>query len=173
MQDIFILRHAQAEDLTNGDLKNDFDRNLTEDGIKKTTKLSSLFNELEENVDLVLTSPYIRAKETAKLFISNLNPKPELKIVDFLGSGASCKEIAKGLLPYISLTKIVIVGHAPDLEIFLGRLIGAERIKLKKGALGKVILSNSIELSGELEWLITPRLIKKFKIKKIETSPVT
>lgn len=173
MQDIFILRHAQAEDLTSSDLKNDFDRNLTEEGIKKTTKLSLLINELEENIDVVLSSPYIRAKETAKLFISNLSPKPELKIVDFLGSGVSCKEIAKGLLPYISLTKIVIVGHAPDLEIFLGKLIGAERIKLKKGALAKVVLNNSIELSGELEWLITPKLIKKLKVKKPENSPVT
>lgn len=166
MEEIFILRHSEAEDLSEGKEISDFDRKLTEDGIKKTKKLSSFFYNLNEGVDLILASPYIRTKETAEIFVSNLDPKVEIKTVDFLRSGSSLKEIAKGLLPYVSLKKIVLVGHAPDLEIFLGKLIGAERIRLKKGSLAKVSLNNSIELVGELKWLITPRLIKEVKTKE-------
>ena len=165
MEAIFILRHGKAEDLTESETKTDFDRKLTEDGKTKTKKLSLFFNKLEENIDLVLSSPYIRAKETAEIFVSNLDPKPELKIVDFLSSGVSSKEISKGLADYFSHNKILIVGHAPDLEIFLGRLIGAENIMLKKGALAKVSLSG-INLSGDLEWLVTSAIIKKFKLKE-------
>lgn len=164
MQEIFILRHAQAEDLKPN--QTDFDRVLTEDGKAKTKKLSLFFNELEDGLDLVLSSPYLRAKETAELFVSSLEKRPELKLVDFLSSGSSSKEIAKGLLPYSSLNKILLVGHAPDLEIFLGKLINAERITLKKGALAKVVLENSIELSGNLIWLVTSKIIKKFKLKE-------
>lgn len=162
MQEIFILRHGQAEDLQECQTKVDFDRKLTEDGKEKTIKLSLLFNELEENLDLVLSSPYKRAKETAELFVSNLIQKPEIKLVDFLSSGVSIKEIVEGLLLYMSFKKVALVGHAPDLEIFLARLIAASRIKLKKGALAKVILNNDIELNGELQWLITPRFLKIF-----------
>lgn len=165
MQEIFILRHAQAEELNKVQVKEDFERNLTEEGIERTKKLSILFDKLEEAPDLVLSSPYLRAKTTAELFVNSLNPKPEIKVVDFLSSGTSCKDIAKGLLPFFSHNKIVLVGHAPDLETFLAKLIGADRIKLKKGAIAKVSLNNSIELSGELEWLITSKIVKKLKVK--------
>ena len=174
MQEIFILRHAHAEDLSETQSKVDFDRKLTPEGIEKAKKLSEFFNTLEVKLDIVLSSPYLRAKETAAHFIGSLEDgnKPEIKLVDFLSSGVSVNEIAKGLLPYFSMDKIALVGHAPDLELFLGKLIGAgmAKIKLKKGSIAKVILSNSLELSGELEWLITPKVLKRLKIKKKATS---
>lgn len=166
METIFILRHGLAEDLNDKQIKSDFDRNLTEEGKEKTQNLSLLFNKLKEEVDVVLSSPYNRSKQTAEIFVNSLSPKPILKIVDFLSCGASSKDIARGLLPYSSKSKIVLVGHAPDLEMFLGKLIGASRIKLKKGALAKINLNNSIELAGELEWLITSKIVKKNKTKE-------
>ena len=163
MQEIYILRHGHAQKADNG--LNDFDRALTEEGVEKITKLSSFFNKLDANLEIILSSPYLRAKQTAEVFVSNLTPKPELKIVDFLGCGASCKEISRGLMDYSSNKNALLVGHSPDLEIFLGKLIGADRIVLKKGALAKVNFGNNIELSGELEWLVIPKLIGKAKVK--------
>ncbi|MBI2996020.1 MAG: histidine phosphatase family protein [Candidatus Melainabacteria bacterium] len=156
MHEIFILRHGHAEDTSQ---KGDFYRKLIKEGKEKVKKLGLFFNNLNEELNLVLTSPLIRAKETAEIFINNIQPKPNLKTVDFLSCGASSTEIVRGLLPFSQVNKILLIGHAPDLENFLGRLIGAKNIKLKKGALAKVILNNGIELSGELEWLIIPKLI--------------
>ncbi len=172
MNEIFILRHGKAEDIHETQSKNDFDRRLTEEGQKKTNKLGLFFNSLEENVDLVLSSPYLRAKETAEIFVRNLDPKPDLKIVDFLSCGNASKEIAKGLSEHIIKNKVVLIGHAPDLELFLKNLIGSSDIKLKKGSLAKVILKNHLTLSGELEWLITPSILKNYKLKK-EPQPKT
>lgn len=169
MEEIFILRHAHAEDITEGQpAGNDFDRKLTEEGIEKTKKLSNFFKRLKEETDIILSSPYRRAKETAEIFANNLGTTIALKTADFLSSGASSKDIVKGLLPYSSYKKILLVGHAPDLEHFLGKLIGAERIKLKKTSMAKVSLSNNIELSGELIWLITPKIASKIKVKDIK-----
>lgn len=162
MQEIYILRHGHAIDLQDSS-SNDFDRYLTDDGKKKIKKLADLFNNPDFGIEIILSSPYIRAKETAEIFIGKLDKKPEFKIVDFLSSGASVGEISKGLMHYSLYKSVLIVGHSPDLEIFLGRLIGAENIKLKKGALAKVKLDNSVELAGELEWLIIPKLLKKLK----------
>lgn len=166
MEEIFILRHSDAEDIDEKLEKNDFERKLTEEGIKKIKKIGLFVNALNEEIDLVLSSPLIRAKETARIFVDSLSEKPELNIVDFLSSGASSKDISKGLLNYVNYKKIVLVGHSPDLEIFTGKLIGASHIGLKKAAIAKVRLNNNLELSGELEWLITPKLLKKFKLKE-------
>lgn len=164
MENLYILRHSNAEDLNENHKNGDFDRRLTEEGIKKTKRISSLFNKGKILLDCVLTSPYLRAKETAEHFVANLDTKPPLKEVDFLSAGASVKEISMGLISeYMKENNVLIVGHAPDLEIFLGKLVGAQNIKLKKGAIGKVVLNNSVELYGELEWLVTPKLTKCFK----------
>ena len=169
MEEIFILRHSDAEDVDGKTVKNDFERKLTDEGIKKAKKISLFFNALNEEIDLVLSSPLIRAKETAEIFTNNITPRPKLKTVDFLSSGASCKDIVKGLLLYSSHKKVVLVGHSPDLEIFLGKLISADHINLKKTTIAKVILNNNFELSGKLEWLITPKIVKKFKLKEQAT----
>lgn len=161
MEEIYILRHGEAEDINDTLTKNDFDRRLVEEGKTKTKNISLLFNKLEKEVDIVLSSPYLRAKETAEVFVTNLNTSCTLKTVDFLACGASCNEIAKALQPFSSYKKVLLVGHAPDLELFLGKLIGSKRIKLKKSALAKVILNNTIEISGELEWLVTPKIANK------------
>lgn len=164
MEEVFILRHGHAEDLH--EAKDDFNRKLTDEGKLKIARLSTFLNSIGEEIELVLSSPYLRTKETTEIFTNNLDYKPKVQIEDFLSLGASSKDIAKGLLRFSSYKKILIVGHAPDLEAFLGNLIGATRIKLKKGALAKVILNNQIEFAGELEWLIAPRLLKKSKEKK-------
>ncbi len=165
MQNIFILRHGHAEELDQVQQKNDFDRKLTEEGIDKVTKLASFLNKMEENIELILTSPLVRAKETATIMSKILVPKPDMKVVEFLTSGVSVKEIAKGLMTFNSLNNVLLVGHAPDLEIFLGKLINAERIKLKKSALAKVALNEGVELAGDLIWLVVPKVVKKLKQK--------
>lgn len=166
MEEIYILRHGKAEEINESQSKSDFDRKLTEEGKIKTKKLGSLINKIEKELEIILTSPFLRAKETAEIIASSLENKAELKTVDFLSSGTSLQEISKGLISeYSNHKKLMIVGHAPDLEIFLGKLIGAKQIKLKKGALAKVVLNGSIDLSGELEWLITAKLVKDLKNK--------
>ena len=164
MKEIFVLRHGKAEDISQCHSKIDFDRKLIEEGKLKATKLGKFLNKVDGDINIVISSPYLRAKETAEIIVNLFDKKPELKIEDFLSSGVSIQEISRGILDkYSEKDKILIVGHAPDLEIFLGKLIGAKSIMLKKGAIAKVILNSSIELSGELVWLITSKVIKDVK----------
>ena len=166
MLELFLLRHGQAEELGRNNDKTDFDRKLTEEGIEKITRVGIFFNNLGEKTDLFLVSPYIRAKETAEVFLNCLELKPPSEVVDFLACGSSSAEIARGLSKYIKYESVILVGHCPDLEVLLCKLIGAENITLKKGSMAKITLNNGIELSGSLEWLITPKLVKKIKSKK-------
>lgn len=158
MDNIFILRHGIAEDPSLD--QKDSDRKLTPEGIKKTKRLSEFFNASGEQLDLIIHSPYVRTTQTAEIFLEGLDQKPEIKIGEFLASGASSREIAKGLIPCNGLKNVLIVGHAPDLGFFIGELIDADGIRMKKGALAKVVLENSIELAGELEYLVTSKVVR-------------
>ena len=164
MKEIFVLRHGNAEDINECQSKSDFDRKLTEEGKDKIAKLGKFLNKIDSNIDIVITSPFLRAKETAEIVVNSLDKKPELKIEDFLSPGVSVQEISRGILDkYSKKDKILIVGHAPDLGIFIGKLIGAKNIILKKGALAKIVLNDSIELNGELVWLVTNKVINSIK----------
>ena len=165
MLKLFILRHGHAEEITKNSNLTDFDRQLTEEGIEKISRIGIFFNNLNEELDLILVSPYIRAKQTAEVFINNLQLKPANEIVDFLACGSSSFEIARGLSKYSQYENVLLIGHCPDLEVLICKLIGAERITIKKGTLAKIKLNNGIEFSGSLEWLVTPKLVKKTKIK--------
>lgn len=166
MQNIFILRHGHAQELDQVQSKLDFDRSLTDEGIDKVSRIASFLNKMDENIELILSSPFVRAKQTAEIVAKTLVPKPDFKIVDFLSCGSSSREVAKGLLTYNALNNVLLVGHAPDLEAFLGNLISAERIKLKKSALAKVSLNNGVELAGDLLWLVVPKVVKKLNLKE-------
>ena len=166
MLKLFILRHGHAEEPARNSDTKDFDRKLTEEGIEKITRVGSFFNNLDEKIDLILISPYVRAKETAEVFLNCLEIKPPTETVDFLACGSSSVEIARGLSKYINNESILLIGHCPDLEVLLCKLISAESVTLKKGSMAKIRLNNGIELSGSLEWLITPKLVKKIKSKK-------
>lgn len=164
MKEIFVLRHGKAEDINECQSRSDFDRKLTKEGKDKTAKLGQFLNKTDGDVDVVITSPYLRAKETAEIVVNSLDKKPELKIEDFLSAGVSVQEISRGILDkYSAKDKVLIVGHTPDLEIFIGKLIGAKNITLKKGALAKIVFKDSIELKGELVWLVTSKVINGVK----------
>ncbi len=164
MDEIYILRHGHAEQSES--LVNDFDRALTAEGIEKINRLGVFINSLGVNIDIVLSSPFLRAKQTAEILVSNVTPMPEIRMVDFLSCGASSKDISKGLLDYSVNNSVLIVGHSPDLDVFLGKLIGSGKVNLKKGALAKVNFENNIEISGSLEWLVTSKIVKRVKGKK-------
>ena len=117
MKEIYILRHGKAQDISKCQSQNDFDRKLTEEGIEKTKKTAKYFSTIEKKLNLIISSPYIRAKETAEIFIDNLDYKPQLEIVDFLSAGSSTNEISKGLnLNYFDKDQILIVGFTEEVR---------------------------------------------------------
>lgn len=160
MENLFLLRHGIAEDISIDGT--DFSRKLTEEGILNTKRLSKLFNQLTDNIDIIISSPYLRAKETTELFASKLDTKPSIVYCDLLSVGASTNEVLQCINPYKTNKNILIVGHSPTLEIFVSNITGGSDIRMKKGALAKVSLLNLVQNNGQLEYLITSKIYKRF-----------
>ncbi|MDQ3728934.1 MAG: histidine phosphatase family protein [Actinomycetota bacterium] len=129
---IWFLRHGDA---AAGD--DDFARPLTAKGERQSKAAGQALAALEVSVDACITSPRVRALETARLACEGLGVEPEVAD-DLSGGRFDPEELAAGR------GNVLLVGHEPDFSQAIHDLTGA-RIEMKKGGLaavdGRVLLT--------------------------------
>jgi len=146
---LWFLRHGEAEP---HDARPDADRRLTERGEEQSRAAGRALAALEITFQLVLTSPRIRALDTARLACLQLGS--DFVVDDSLSSGFALDD-AVGLATGAGEDKrVLFVGHDPDFTQILHDLTGA-RVDLKKGAVAGVRMRGSRR--GELIVLLRPR----------------
>jgi phosphohistidine phosphatase len=123
---IYLLRHGDAED---GDGE-DAARRLTPKGERQAEAAGRALVTLGVEIDACLTSPKVRAAETARLACRALGLNPELAD-ELRGGRFDSLDLAAGR------DNILLVGHEPDFSAEIGRLTGAN-VKLRKGGLAIV-----------------------------------
>lgn len=149
--EIYLLRHADAVSAVG---VSDEERPLSDEGRRTIEKAAGGMQRLGLKFDLILTSPLLRARQTAEIVAKTLGSEIP-KISQPLMSGGNPRECLRD--PRLqNIRKVLLVGHAPDLGIFLGDLIGKGEIRLSKGALACVEVSSMPpEAAGKLLWLKT------------------
>lgn len=157
---LYLIRHGDAVNLGERGLIEDAERPLTEFGQVQIGRLAHSFITKGHRVNRLLTSPLVRAKETADLLAPVWTLPPEDVIVsESFAPGRSCKRWAKAIRKYAA-DSIAIVSHEPDLSIFTAWLIGSKKanISLEKGGVARVDLDQEdIEKGcGTLTWLLSP-----------------
>lgn len=158
---IYFIRHGIAESRLME--KNDAMRILTGRGIAKTQKVAQKLVNLNLTFDVIITSPYVRAKETAiilqqakrgKEIIEHSALIPEGNILEFLDWLQNS--------PYCHSENIALIGHQPDLTNWVELLVWGKtegKLTLKKaGIMGVTInaLTDAIA-HGELFLLASPK----------------
>jgi phosphohistidine phosphatase len=164
---VFIVRHAPAEPSDVAKWPNDRVRPLTKQGRKQFRRMARLLAKAGVLPTWIATSPYTRAQETAKIWVKVLSKKgaspPVLVPTDTLapeGDLQALLELTRAQSGGASM--IGWVGHSPDLETFLARLVGAPqaRLHLAKGGVACVDFEGNLsEGAGELRWVVTPDLL--------------
>jgi phosphohistidine phosphatase len=137
---IWFLRHGDAEDT-----EPDFDRRLTQKGRRQSRNAGLALAALGVHIELCLSSPKVRARETAEL------------ACDVLGVEVSLDErLTGGRLDPLDVTAgvddVLLVGHEPDCSNAIAQLTGG-RVDMKKGGLAAVD-------QGELVGLLRPKETK-------------
>lgn len=154
-----FIRHAEAVPRGEGDINADADRQLTDLGQEQAKKLAAALQRIGLSIDLVLTSPLLRARQTAQGLIDHWNgDKPELRECPELAPGGKIKKLARTLLKF-EAKSIALVGHMPDLSGHTGWLIGSKKTQIdfeKAGAALIACKDAPDKGAGELLWLITP-----------------
>ena len=157
---LYFLRHGQAGEREdwNGD---DFDRPLTTDGVKRMEREADSIAELDLELEAIVTSPLVRARQTADIVAKRLKMRKVLVEDENLGLEFNVSRLQRVIERYPKASAIMLVGHEPSMSRTIGQLIGGARIDFKKGALACVDLTDASTAAGELVWLIPPRLLSR------------
>jgi phosphohistidine phosphatase len=159
---IYLLRHAIAVERGSAGYVDD-DRPLTEEGTEKMSKAAKGLASLITDIDVILTSPLIRAHDTAKIAARALRAENKVQVCKELASASSVKNLMTYLARYRSLNSIMLVGHQPDLGFIASLLLGSESsiIEFKKGSLCCIEVSTLPPRStGTLIWHLQPKHLR-------------
>lgn len=120
------------------------------------------FRTLDPAIDLVLTSPLVRARHTAEILMAGLSPTPALEVLDTLAPGHTPADVAGVLESHASRRAVALVGHEPDLGVLGGWLIGShEPLVFKKGGIARIdVPAFPPGRDGQLVWLATPKMLR-------------
>jgi phosphohistidine phosphatase len=154
---LYLLRHADAGDpmAWPGD---DAERPLSPKGRRQARRLGSMLADIGWKPDVILTSPKLRAADTARLVGRAVDVKPEQE--DRLASSFDVNDVGSMLAAHPEAKRVVLVGHDPDFSAAASSLIGAA-IELRKGAIARIDLPDSKPAAGQgaLRWLIPPGVV--------------
>src|SRR4051812_41782281 len=118
--DLYVLRHGLAGSREEWDGP-DAERPLTSKGRSRSRAAGRGLARLGATVDVILTSAYLRAAETARLTADALHaPVVEVQALE---PGNLTQEYRSLLQPYEDNSSVMLVGHEPDLSAFIGMLI--------------------------------------------------
>jgi phosphohistidine phosphatase len=162
--ELYIVRHGIAVDREDPQCPADPERFLTEEGIEKSRQVAKGVAEVASIPDLILTSPYLRASQTAELFADVLEySKNKIRKSDLLLPGAEPLQLFRELAKDKELSTVFVFGHAPHLDDLMATAIGTKHhiSSLKKAGVALVELKRLMPPSGELVWLATPKLLRK------------
>ena len=161
---LYIVRHGIAIDREDPKCPADPERFLTEEGLEKTSDVAEGVAKLCEAPDLMLTSPYVRALQTAELFADALDyPRQKIRKTDGLLPGAEPQQLFRELAKDKELSSAFIFGHAPHLDELLATALGSKQhiSALKKAGVALLELKRLSPPSGQLIWLATPKLLRR------------
>jgi len=161
---LYIVRHAIAAE-RGAAWPDDTKRPLTLKGIARMRKGARGLRALGVSVDLILTSPLVRARQTADVLLETLRPVPRLAVVDALAPDRSPRAVAEALARFDRVRRIAIVGHEPGLGEFAAWLIGASApLVFRKGGVARIdVPAWPPSRHGRLVWIATPRMLRKLK----------
>ena len=156
--ELYLLRHAHAGEPATWDGP-DERRPLSDKGEKQSDRLGRFLAGIGFQSDAMITSPKLRAAQTAKLVANRLGlPVGE---DERLGGELSLGTLEAILRDAGDPQRPVIVGHDPDFTELVAILCGAARVPMKKGALARIDLNRPLEPGGgTLRWLVPPDLLK-------------
>lgn len=153
--ELILLRHGKAENYCS---EGDFSRPLVEKGRVQARRAAKLLKDAGKLPDIVLTSPLLRARQTAAEFCQTAGMPGEV-IQGWLSSGMSPQTALAELAAFKEFKRVAIVGHEPDLSRVVEWVLGTENggIEMKKGGLACVRVSPPGRF-GSLVYLIPPKL---------------
>ncbi len=163
--DLYFMRHGIAEIQDESGISSDAERPLTPKGIKRMRKAAKGLLNLEISFDRILTSPLLRARQSADIVAEVLKMGDRVEEISELAAGGSVQDLLSRLGKYRESKGLLLVGHQPLLGETASFLLCKEKgvkLDLKKGGLCYIEMEDlPLEGSAVLHWLLTPKQLRR------------
>lgn len=158
---IYIIRHGKALDYRDPRATSDEIRWLVDEGRDEVSTMAALLARLGVRPDLVLSSPLVRARETAEIVADGLGVATPVMLCDELAPGGSTAGVLDEIVSQGRLRKVVAAGHMPGVSELAGYLIHGDTgsgFGFQTGAIARIELPDDhlAPGAGRLRWLIPP-----------------
>ncbi|MGD0251513.1 MAG: phosphohistidine phosphatase SixA [Verrucomicrobiota bacterium] len=162
---IHVLRHGIAAVRDDLNVENDSERQLTPKGKRQLRQTAAAMKKMGLRFDLILSSPYLRAKQTAEIVAESLKLKQQLRFSNALAPDGSPKNLIRQLNELKPVPEnVLLVGHEPYLSSLISLLTTGHTdlmMDFKKGGLCKLEAGKlSHDRCATLVWLFTPLQMK-------------
>ncbi len=157
---LYFVRHATAVDFA----ASDDERELTGEGREEAKIAGAALAKLGVNPGCILTSPLVRACQTAEIAGQSCGYKGNIESISELENGAATAALLRALRPYREQKEIVLVGHMPSLADHVAELIGAqnpEGLAFGKGSIACVELDQLRAGKASLRWLMRQKQLRE------------
>ena len=159
---LYIVRHGIAVDRTDPKSPAEPERPLTARGIQKTRESALGFCALGAKPEVLITSPYVRAAQTAEIFAEALGFSPEkIRVSEALKPAQNPAEILKEL-SHLKAKEVALFGHAPHVDHLIAHLAGSRTpfTELKKAG-AACFEQASPHTRWNLKWMLTAKFLRK------------
>lgn len=156
--DIYLVRHGEYVDLGSATPEQDSLNPLSERGIAKLQRQARTLAEWNVPVEQIITSPFLRAKQTAEIFAEALIiPVSEhTQLTRSWFTPQALLEIVRG---HSHVEHLMLVGHESDLSTTASHVIGGGHLELARGGIIRLSLDSRESLEGKLIWLLSPQVM--------------
>jgi len=162
MMELYLIRHGLAGD-RGAEWPDDSKRPLTPDGIAKLRKEAKGLVDLDVELDVIVTSPLVRTRQTADVFIEVLKKKPALVLSDALAPAGTPTSVVQEIGRHVRKARVALVGHEPNLGELAAQLIQARKpLEFKKGGICRIDFDVLPPKGvGTLIWFLPPKVLRK------------
>ncbi|MEO5821242.1 MAG: phosphohistidine phosphatase SixA [Vicinamibacteraceae bacterium] len=160
---LYLVRHAIAEERGPA-WPDDSLRPLTDEGARRWRRQAVGLAAIDARPDVILTSPFTRARQTADLLAAAFAKKPKVIELPALQPGVRPREVLRALEPDPRRTSVALVGHEPGLGELAALLVGFKTPpEFKKGGVARidVAILPPPAGSGALHWWLTPKVLRE------------
>ena len=158
---LYLIRHGLAED-RGGAWPDDSKRPLTEQGMSKLRKSARGLARLGVTLDVILTSPLTRTRQTAEIIAAAFDSRPHVVTAESLAPGGTYQALIEDLQKQARRPKVALVGHEPGIGELASRLTGSRHpMVFKKGAVCRIdVDALPPNAPGTLRWFATPKMLR-------------
>lgn len=163
---LYFMRHGSAVEADDPSVANDNERPLTDKGVKRLRRAAHGLSRLEIPFDGILTSPVLRARQTAEIVATALGLESRLEEVAGLAPVSTVEHLRFGLTRYQDREHLLLVGHEPLLSKTISSLLCGSRghgleINMRKGSLCRIEIAGLPPSSPAiLHWHLAPKQLR-------------